>query len=115
MLMNRTKPPKYSQAILMALQAKGFALLSIQRAARASAEFMIGALDGRRELSDAQIQRLESLSGFSGLQLAASICEPAGGDLTELADALAAARSSNFKRARPRGAKRRSTLAVQAH
>src|SRR5438067_1676618 len=65
----------YSQPVLQALQAKGFSLASVQRATRASAEFIVGVLDGRREFSDAQILRLEKLSGLTGGQLASSILE----------------------------------------
>jgi hypothetical protein len=98
--MKSAKPvkPKYSQAILTALRSKGFSLASVQRAARASAEFILAVLDGQREFSDAQIGRLETLSGFSGGQLAAAVYEPDRGELANLMDVLAASRSSNFKR-----------------
>ena len=74
----------FSQPVLRGLQAMGFSLAAIRRAARISPQLLIDVLDGRRELTDTQIGRLETLSGRTGGDLAASVLEPDGGPLTEL-------------------------------
>jgi hypothetical protein len=110
--MAQKKLPRYSQAVLIGLQVRGFSLAAIQRAARTSAQHLLAVIDGRRQLSDAQVLRLESLSGQSGAQLATSVYEPDGGPLSDIAEVLAAARSGNFARRNSRKATVRRPLAA---
>jgi hypothetical protein len=97
--MARSKHQTYSQPVLKALQARGHSLASIQRAARASAEFIVAVIDGRKEFSDSQLIRLEKMSGVTGGELAASVLEPEGGPLTELSEVWAKASNLNSSRA----------------
>jgi hypothetical protein len=78
------------------LQRVGISLSAVQRSTRMPAAHLLAVLDGRRELSDAQIERIERLSGRTGGQLAAGACEVNGGPLTDLANVLATARSANL-------------------
>src|SRR5205085_6366910 len=112
--MNRTKSVSFSEPVLRGLRAKGVSLAAVQRATRVSARFLIEVLDGRREFTDAQIARLEALSGLTGGQLAASVLEPHGGPLTELSEIWADVHRtiSPTRRRRPRGA--RMSAAVTA-
>ena len=103
-------PLSFSQAILAGLQGMGMSLAVIQRTARVSSSALIAIFDGRREFSDAQVERLEEFSGRTGAQLAASAVEPGGGHLTDFAESLASAQRAI---ARARRSRRTATLVTR--
>jgi hypothetical protein len=79
----------YSQAIFEGLQSRGFSTAEVRRAIGASATIVAAISAGKRELTDAQIQRIEALAGKTGGQLAASVLEPTSGSLSSLMDGWA--------------------------
>jgi hypothetical protein len=110
--MTRLAVRGFSQAVVIGLQARGFSLASIQRAAGISAAILISVLDNRREFGDAQLERLELMSGLTVGQLGAIALEPNGGPLTDLSRKLASARRAieSAQRTRAKGRKKSPTL-----
>jgi hypothetical protein len=106
----------YSQAVLAGLDLKGISLQKVRRGTGIPAARLAAASKGKRELTLAQLGEIETLSGFTAGQLAASITEPHGGPLTDLINGWAELHQlvvahSQPSRAKRRPAKRRRKLA----
>jgi hypothetical protein len=81
-----------SRIVISGLMARGYSLAAIQRAGNISSGSLVAMMDGRREFSDVQMQRLEAMSGMTLGQLGALALEPNGGPLSGIMEELAAAR-----------------------
>lgn len=104
----------YSRIVLSGVQARGHSLATVRRATGVSADHLIGILDGRREFTEPQLDRLESLTGIANSRLAAFALEPDGGPLTELTEILQSARLEISGAARRKRAKSRRPSAKVA-
>jgi hypothetical protein len=103
-----------SRIIISGLMARGYSLAAVQRAGGISAAALVAMMDGRRELSDAQMRRLEAMSGMTVGQLGALALEPHGGPLSGTMEELACARParSPARASRPKGGKRFTKLSA---
>jgi hypothetical protein len=113
-LMDRLNLRGASRIIISGLMARGYSLAAIQRAGNISAAALVAMMDGRRELSDVQMQRLESMSGMTVGQLGAFALEPNGGPLSGIMQELASARPAkpSPRANRSKGAKKLQRLSA---
>jgi hypothetical protein len=104
--MVQMNPRGFSRMVLSGAQARGLTLTAIRRATGVSGDRLISVLDGRREFTERQLERIESIARLSRGQLAALSLEPQGGPLTEITDVLASARQSLSKASRSERARK---------
>jgi hypothetical protein len=105
----------FSRIVLSGAQARGLTLTALRRATRVSGDQLISILDGRREFTEPQLERIESIAGLSRGQLAALSLEPQGGPLAGITDVLASARQSLSKQSeRGRKTKARSRVVASS-
>src|SRR5437868_7125371 len=84
-----------SQIIIEAMRRRGLEDRRLCASTGITSERLDQVIAGKKEFTDAQLRKIELLTGTTIGVLGASVLEPAGGPLTELVAKSASARSSN--------------------